>query len=295
MGKFNVDIAEKVAEFRSLIRKISTKEILFKILLRSRGLEFEGYRDFSLDEDASAIDWKASNRANKLLAKGYVEERDINVMFLVDVSDNMIFGSQEKLKCEFCAELVCALSDILINSGDKIGFILFSNEIIKINYPKGGKKQFDILIYEILNTDNYGGNYNSLDIFKKTNELLNSSIDLIILISDFLNINKEVDKKLKELRSLSEVIAISIKDPLDMTLPDINKEIFIENPRTGGKILMNPRVAKRTYEKNSLKQRQLTKNLFKNSDIDFLEISTEKDFYPDVANFLIQRSNQGGF
>jgi len=130
--ELNLDIAGSVAAFEKLIRKVLPRNIFYKVVY-GKGFEFDGYRDFAQDEDASNIDWKASRRAQKLLTRKYIEERDLKILFLIDVSDNMIFGSTEKLKCEYTAELVAALSHLILFSGDKVGFKFFNNSIFYIN------------------------------------------------------------------------------------------------------------------------------------------------------------------
>ncbi len=90
--KLNLNIPENIAEFEALINKNLPKKLFYKLILRGRGLDFDGYRDYGPDEDASSIDWKASVRSNKLLAKQYIEERDLKIMVVIDVGDNMVFG-----------------------------------------------------------------------------------------------------------------------------------------------------------------------------------------------------------
>jgi len=93
--KLNLDIAGAVSEFEAYMREFLVKKIIYKIIFRGKGLEFDSYREFYPDDDAKDIDWKASTKANKLLVKQYVEERDLNIMFVIDISDNMLFGSTD--------------------------------------------------------------------------------------------------------------------------------------------------------------------------------------------------------
>ena len=89
-------------EFEIAIKKMVFTRIVgrYTSIFRGKGLEFDTYRNYSPGDDASFIDWKASARANELLVKEYVEERDVKIFFLVDVSSSMVFGSTEKLKNE---------------------------------------------------------------------------------------------------------------------------------------------------------------------------------------------------
>ena len=118
--KLKVDFAKVVSELERVMKKFKLKRILYRTIFRGKGLEFDRYRDFNPDEDASSIDWKASLKANTLLARQYIEERDLDFYFVVDVSNSMMFGSSDKLKAEYAAEIVAALGHLILNSNDNL-------------------------------------------------------------------------------------------------------------------------------------------------------------------------------
>jgi uncharacterized protein (DUF58 family) len=279
-AKLNLDIAQKIAEFEMILSRILPKKIFYRLLLRGKGMEFDGYRSYSPDEDSSAIDWKASTRAGTLLARQYIEEREIKVVFVVDVGDNMIFGSQNKLKCEFAAEAICCLAHTMLNANDRVGIIFINTKIVKMNPPDGGKKMFDFIVYNTSDPKLYGG---PSDIG------VNPSVSLIVLVSDFLKVNENQAKEFEEIGNLIETIAIMIRDPLDMTLPNINKEVVIRDIDTGEKLLINPKVAKKVYEINARKQLIETRNVLTKANIDILELNTAEDFPYPLATLLKRR------
>ena len=143
--EFKVDYASAISGFSNIIKKFPLKKILYRSLFRGKGLEFESYRNFQPDDDASMIDWKASLRGDKLLAKKYIEERDLNVYFLVDVSNSVLFGSGEKLKAEFAAECCAALGHLIHDLGDNIGLIMFNDKIQKYIPAGSGRNQFNLI------------------------------------------------------------------------------------------------------------------------------------------------------
>lgn len=288
--KLNLDIPESVYRFESLMEKIIPKRIFYKLLLRGKGLEFESYRNFNPDDDASSIDWKASKRANALLVRQYIEERDIKVRFLIDVSDNMIFGSQEKLKCEYIAELVAALGYVITNSpSDQIGYMFFNNDIVQTTPLRPGKKQFETLAYEISNPDLYGGISDINNVLKNAMEMLEPGLTLLFIISDFIGVDERCKDNFENLGAMVETIAIMVKDPLDRSFPDLNREVVIEDPKTGERMLVNPKIAKKIYERNAAFQENMVKKIFENSNIDFVSLGTEEDFSPKLAMFLKNR------
>ncbi len=291
-GNLNLEISKKVMEFESLLERIFPRKIFYKILLRGKGLEFEGYRKIGPQEDASFIDWKASARTGSLLARQYVEEREINAVFIVDLADNMIFGSTEKLKCEYCAELTAALAHVMISKGDRVGFFLFNDRVVKVSPPKGGKSQFDVLSFELSNVNNYGGKMNLSENLEEILTYLDPSIDLLILISDFAGFNEKCVTKIQAFGGYFETLAIAIRDPLDISFPDINKEIVIESPVSGEKLVINPKVAKKVYEDRVKRHREFIKRVLRDSKVDLLELTTGEDFVPALVDFLKGRSVQ---
>ena len=96
-------------------------------------------------------------------------------------------------------------------------------------------------------------------------------------------------KNLELFSGLFETVAVIVRDPLDKTLPSLNKEIIIEDTESYEKLIINPRVAKNVYERNALQQLNFVKESFNNLGIDFLELSTERSFAEDFAVFLKER------
>jgi len=158
-GKFVINFARAISQFENAMHKFPVKKVLYKSVFRGRGLEFESYRVHGIDDDATMIDWKASLRANELLAKQYVEERQLNVYFLVDVSNSMLFGSSDRLKCEYTAEFVASLSHLIISSGDNVGVVMFNDGVAKILHPSASKNQFALVMKFFSDPTFYGGGF----------------------------------------------------------------------------------------------------------------------------------------
>jgi uncharacterized protein (DUF58 family) len=290
--KLNLDIAGAVSELETLLKRVLPKNIMYQIVL-GKGLEFDGYRDYTQNDDASLIDWKASVRGKRTLIRKYIEERDLKFIFLIDVSENMVFGSTEKLKCEYTAELSAALSHLILVNGDRFGFILYNDHIVSRRLPELGNKQFEIFVSELSNPLIYNGISNLNNILDNLPDSLDRSTSMIFIISDFIRFDETYQKNLEILAGLFEVVAVIVRDPLDNHMPVINKELIIENPETKEKLLINPKIASKIYEENALKQLSLVKKIFQNNDVDFLELSTEKYFAEEFAVFLKERISEG--
>jgi len=287
-AKLNIDIDRSINEFKSVLREFKLKRK--KTVFRGKGLEFDGYRDFTFDDNAEDIDWKSSLRAQRLLVRQYKEERDLKVMFLIDVGSNMIFGSTKKIKCEFAAELIIALADLIFTSEDRVGFFLFSDKIHHFVDCKRGSKHFQFFIDILSDSSNYGGKTNIDQALDFAINYFDNSIFSVIIVSDFLNVTPETEKKLTLLSYRFETIAIQIRDPLDITLPEINGEVVLENLSPDSEqVIINPKIIKRAYEKKVAEQEKMFKQLFEKSEVNYLSLTTDKPFAPPLATFLRER------
>ncbi len=289
---FNADIASSIAEFHSLMRGFELKKKLYRVLVRGKGVDFEGYRDYTRDDDSNLIDWKASKRTNKLIIKQYQEERNRKVLFIIDVSENMIFGSEKKLKCEYAAEVVGAFIHFIITTRDRCGILLFSDSIKKFIPPLGGIQQFHYCVASITDPLIYGGRANLADALEYVLTYVQSSLVSIILVSDFLVVNEKAKRNLSFIAKKFETLALRIKDKLDYTLPDIAAEIVIEDSKTGQQLLVNPKVARQMYERIVRKQTEELSQLCREGHIDLINLSTAEPFAPHLAEFLKERTRE---
>lgn len=288
--RLNSDIPGSIATFSSIMKSFEVRTKVYRTMLKGRGLEFDGYRDYASDDDASVIDWKASMRANKILAKQYVEERNLKIIFVIDVGEKMVFGSTDKLKCEYSVEVVAALANLILASRDKVGYVLFGENVKEFVSPQVGKKHFVQFMNTLTDVSTYGGMShleNALDFVLK---YVDKSVASIVLVSDFIGMGEEIKHKLGLVANKFETMALVIRDPIDRSLPDMHGELVIEDPASGERMLINPSLAKGSYEKFALEQEVFVKQTFFNLGVDVLELMTDKPFVSNLAIFLKERA-----
>jgi uncharacterized protein (DUF58 family) len=289
-GKFLVNFPKVISEFEDAMHRFPVKKILYRNIFRGKGLEFDSYRVFESTDDASMIDWKASLRSNQILAKKYIEERELNVYFLVDVSNGMLFGSGDKLKAEYAAEFAVALAHLVLGAGDKIGLVMFSDHVTKFLPPARSKNQFALFSKFISDTSLYGGGFDADKAVRHVLETIKAPYNVFILISDFLRIGQENLDVMKLMGTRFETMAVMVRDRLDEDLPDTNYQIAVQDPYTGRQMVLDPAIARERYKENTLRQKMLVKDIFKKSRIDLLELSTDKNFVIPVSSFLRGRA-----
>ena len=288
--RLNSDIAGSIAMFESVMKSFEIRTKVYRTMLKGRGVEFDGYRDYAPDDDSSVIDWKASMKANKTLAKQYTEERNLKIVFIIDTGEKMVFGSTDKLKCEYSAEVVAALANLILTSRDKVGYILFGDSVKEFVTPQVGKKHFVQFMNVLTDASTYGGTShleNALDFVLR---YLDKSIASIVLVSDFIGMDETVKDKMTLVAKKFETMALIIKDPIDKSLPDVHGELVIEDPHSGERMLINPSLAKGNYEKFAREQDLFVKQTFFNLGVDVLELMTDKPFVSNLATFLKERA-----
>ncbi len=264
----------------------------YKSTFKGKGLDFEGYRSYDTNDDASMIDWKASLRSQEILVKVLTEERNVNVVFFVDVSSSMSFSSIEKLKNEYAAELIASMAFAATRAGDSVGLAMFSDRIVKYIYPNMGGKQYFAITKAISDPKLYDG---KIDFIKSVNQI-SSSLKrgtILIIVSDFIGFQPEWKKYLESISKKFEVIGIMVRDPRDYEMPEGVGQIVISDPYSEKELIIDADEIKIRYEEEVKNQVKEIKKNFIDSKSDFLELRTDKPFLYDLINFFLKRKKRG--
>lgn len=289
-GRLKVDLTEAIKRLDIVTKGAVTTGFLgnYKSSVRGKGLEFEDYRNYDQDDDASLIDWKASVRANKLLIKEFVEERNLEVFFLVDASSSMITASTPKLKSEYAAELVASMAYTMIHAGDSVGLLLFSDDIVK-EIPSGiGMEQFYIISESLVDPNNYGSGF---DLNKALRHCLEKikPMTLLIIVSDFISCGEDCDILLKMASEKFDLLGFMIRDPIDQSLPKVPGQVLVADTHTGERMIIEPKTIAEDYEYEAKREIKEIRELFKNNNSDFLKLDTTEMFVEPIIRMFAER------
>lgn len=290
MPKLKIDITPSLEKLDLMVKGLVNTKFMgnYASTFRGRGLEFSGYRNYSPSDDASTIDWTASNRARRILIKEFVEERNLKVYFLLDSSSKMLLGSTKKLKIEYAAELIASFSHTILKAGDLSGLTMFSDNIIKDIAPGSGMKQFYSISSSLSTLSLYGGGSNiKKALAHAINTFENGAV--VILVSDFIDADMFIDE-LKFAAKKFDFIGMMVRDPIDKELPKGAGQVLIEDPETGDRILISPNKLRDLYAKETKRNISKLTNTFRNTGADFLPLSTNKPFVEDLINFFKRRA-----
>jgi len=155
---------------------------------------------------------------------------------------------------------------------------------------KSGQRHLDLFIDLLSRAENYKRGVSNINmVLDFAMESLDNSVLAVIIISDFLSLDENTEKKLNLLSHRFETIAFQVNDPLDFEFPDVEGEFSLEDPETHEQITVNPKVAKAAYEKYALEHKELVTHTFKNTEVDYLSLITDKHFSVPIASFIKER------
>ena len=251
---------------------------------KGRGMEFNAVREYVPGDDIRLIDWNVTARMDQPFIKEYIEERELNVMLMVDVSSSGEFGSTGKFKNEISAEVASILAFSAIRNNDKIGLIVFSNKIEHYIPPKKGKAHVWNIIRTILNYQPEG-RLTDLNIPLEYLLKIQKRKCIAFLISDFQATNYETNVKLA--RQKHDLVAISISDPRERDLPKIGL-INLRDSESGETLLIDTDDREMTklltsYERE---KRGKFKKLFRSIGVDTIEIDTDGSLVEPIIRYF---------
>ncbi len=287
--RLQIDIPGSVAALRAAVHYFELRTKIYRFLFQSRGFEFDGYRSYAAEDDASAIDWMASKRAGEPIVRQYREELDRKIILLIDVGGSMVFGSGQKLKCEYIAEIAAALAHLIITYNDRIGYILFNDKVVHYNTPSKGLSDFYNLMDILQMPSLYEGTSRLDSALEFLLRYFTKNVAAVFIISDFLRVTKDTERFLQYTSEKFETIALMVKDPRDISLPDISSEVVLENPADGTQLIVNPGLAQEHYERLAREQESSVLRLFYSTNINTLQLLTTIPFALPLAEFLKER------
>ena len=259
-------------------------------VFKGRGMTFSEVREYQPGDDIRLIDWNVTARSGNPFIKVFEEERELTVFLIVDISASGAFGSELHLKKNISAEIASVLGFSAIKNNDKVGLILFSNDVVKYVPPKKGKSHVLRVIRELLYTKPRGQGTsikNALDFLMKVSKRR----CVVFLLSDFLD-----DKYWDSIRITNrkhDLIGINIYDPYEVVFPDIGM-IKVEDSETDSKFWIDTSYGPELKKMNNENIKSLS-DIEKESakiGLDIVSISTADDYVEPLMRFFKKRGKK---
>lgn len=280
------DILKRIQQIEIHTRRLVSEAFVgeYHSVFKGRGMEFDEVREYQPGDEIRTIDWNVTARMGRPFIKRYVEERELTVMLLVDVSASGNFGSIKQLKNEVAIDICALLAFSAIKNNDKVGVIMFTDKIEKFIPPKKGTKHVLRVIRELLCTEPEGKGTNISVALEYMNKI-SSRRAISFVVSDF--IANDYAHALRIANKKHDVIAITIADPREQELPNVG---FIElKDAESGEILLvdtaSP-LARKEFSALNARQRQERSRLFRSMGVDEIIINTGRHYVEPVVRFF---------
>lgn len=259
----------------------------YESAFKGRGLEFEQVREYQPGDDVRSIDWNVTARYNKPFIKTYQDERELTVMFVVDVSASLSFGTFKKFKNEIAAEIAALLAYTALKNNDKVGLLIFSDHVEHYVPAKKGRGHIWRLIREILAYESSSRNTNLTVPLDFLNRVMKKRA-ITFLISDFQDENYQ--NQLRAIARRHDLIAFGIYDAREMEIPNIGY-IELEDAETGESILINSANSKlrQEFSVTTRQWMQQQRDFFRSAGIDFIPIKADEPYIDPIVKFFRRR------
>ena len=259
-------------------------------IFKGLGMEFSEVREYQEGDDIRSIDWNVTARQGAPFIKKFVEERELTVMFMVDSSGSGHFGSVDRLKSEFAAEVCAVLAFSAIKNNDRVGLLITTDQVEKAVLPKKGRKHVMRVIREVLfhEPENRG-----TDIAAGIEHLMNAlnRKSVIFLISDFLD--EGYEKALRTASRRHDIIAVRVVDPREQELPDAGL-VRMEDPETGHVevVDLSSCMVRERFAEAVQKRTEEQDKIFRSAGVDRIDLRVGESYIDPLMGFFRMRAKK---
>lgn len=287
---------------RQIIQKIRQIEIRTKRLVndvfsgeyhsvfKGRGMEFAEVREYEPGDEIRSIDWNVTARLGRPYVKRFIEERELTVILIADVSASGHFGTANQMKSEITAEICALLAYAAIQNNDRVGLLMFTDQIEKFIPPKKGRTHILRVIREVLYTRPDHTGTDITQALEYLNRLLTRRC-IVFILSDFLA--ADYAKPLRVASKRHDVVAVTITDPRELSLPGIGL-IELKDAESGEEVLVDTSDTewRRQYAEDNEAIREERDRQFRITGVDAIHIRTDEPYIDPLLRFFKLRERK---
>lgn len=265
----------------------------YRTLFYGHGLDFADLREYQPEDDVRYIDWNVTARMDVPYVRQYVEEREITVWFLLDLSPSMDFGGVERLKRAVLIDFVATIARLLTRHGNRVGAVFYGSRVERTIPPRGGRAQVLRMINDLQKLPPLPqAPFTELAPLLEAGLRATKRRALFFIVSDFISA-PGWERPLHLLNRKHDVLAIRLWDPRETELPDVGPMIM-EDAETGEQLYVDTRDRKfRQRFREAAERREATlADSFRRSGVDMLPLSTEEDLARAIVRFAGRRRHR---
>jgi len=263
----------------------------YQSVFKGRGIEFDEVRQYEVGDEIRSIDWNVTARMGHPYVKKFMEERELTVMLLLDLSGSIYFGTSGRLKRQLAAEICAVLALSAIRNNDRVGMIIFTDRIEKFIPPKKGLGHVLLIIREALYFMPQGKRTDIALALEYLNRVLHRT-SVVFLVSDFYA--PKFENALAVANKRHDLIGITITDPKEIELPNNIGIVQFEDAETGSLFFWDTSdiSLNNAFKENSQRIIQERKRLFSRLGVDYIDIRSDRPYEKSLFAFFRMRERR---
>ena len=261
-------------------------------VFKGRGMEFDEVRPYQIGDEIRTIDWNVTARTGEPYVKRFVEERELTVMLLVDASASENFGSINRFKRELAAELTAVLSFAATTNNDKVGLLIFTDQVELFIPPRKGRKHVLRLIRELLAFEPQSKGTDLKMALDQVNQILKRR-SIIFIVSDFMADPASYRRALSVTNRRHDLIAVDLNDPLDVNIADVGL-LAMEDPESGEIVWVDTGNSRwqQAYRERMAALEDNKSRAFRQASVDRIDINTDEEYTGPLTRFFQERARR---
>jgi len=294
------EILKKIRQIEIRTNRLVTESLAgaYHSVFKGQGMNFDEVREYQPGDDVRAIDWNVTARMSHPFIKKFVEERELTLMLVVDVSGSGLFGSRAQSKRELAAEIASVLAFSAIRNNDKVGLLLFTDEVEKFIPPRKGRGHVLRVIREVLYFEPKRRGTDLINALEFMGRVLPHR-SIVVVISDFQTPQSSgalplaIQTALRMANRRHDAVAVQITDRYEMQLPALGR-LTLEDAETGEILEINTSDASSRDAFALRRQKQLYElaRQFRSSGIDTIQLRTDESYSAALGNFFETRERR---
>ena len=263
-------------------------------VFKGRGMEFDEVRQYYPGDDVRTIDWNVTARTGEPYVKSYIEERELTVMLVVDVSGSGDFGTRSRFKRDLAVELAAVMSFAATTNNDKVGLLLFTDRVELLVPPRKGRSHVLRMVRDLLVFQPAGTGTDIRLALDTVHQLLKRR-SIVFLVSDFLADPESYRQAMLVANRRHDVVAFDLSDPLEREIADVGI-IALEDAESGNLrwVDSSSREWRREFREKVARLDEEKNVVFSAARVDRISVTTERDYVAEVGTFFKNRRRRLG-
>lgn len=282
--------ASKVREIELITRRLVSDTLAgqYHAVFKGRGMSFDSVREYQPGDDVRTIDWNVTARTGGVFVKQYVEERELTVLLAVDLSASLEFGTATRSKRELAAEIAAVLAFSAISNNDRVGLILFSDQIERYIPPKKGRAHVLRVILELLQFKPVGRG-TKVDVALDYLSRISRKRAVVFVLSDFLS--GDFERAMGVTARRHDLVPIVISDRAEMRWPHTGLTV-IEDPETGEMMWFDSgsKSAQQAFWQRAAVAKRKRDQTFRKHGLEPIEAVVGQDYLRDLVGYFRRRA-----